>query len=391
MRLKLPHLAPILAAVERVDPVTPAVATTVTATQLQALPVSGRRWQEFLLDTPAAITSADSSQASFRGSQESAETTIDGVSTRLAFGVAAGSGSGSDSGSRASDPSGQGADQQGSMSQAWTGGRGLSVSEAAIHEVTTVAGNVETEGLRSAGGRTGIDTERGGDALHGQGFFFDRQNNWGARNPFTQWVTETSEFAPLAPFNTTALFPVFDNFQYSTPQNVSPESYTPPDHETVWGIGVGSRIRRDKLFWFGALDSYHRNDPGLAMVKHPYLETLSKCATPPCAPTITGLFAQPSDAQMQLLSAQLDLSSANPVAEGLTAYSQMLATLAGLLGAGSAHRRAVDGIRAHRLAGRRAPPLHPRRHRRRLERSGRRTGAGVRKLRKPQLWLQPGQ
>ena len=43
MRLKLPHPAPIFAAVERgderADPVTPAVASTVTATQLQALPV----------------------------------------------------------------------------------------------------------------------------------------------------------------------------------------------------------------------------------------------------------------------------------------------------------------------------------------------------------------
>ena len=73
----------------------------MTATQLQALPASGRRWQEFLLDTPAASASADSSQASFRGSQESAEITIDGANTRLAFGVAAGSGS------RDSDPTAQ--------------------------------------------------------------------------------------------------------------------------------------------------------------------------------------------------------------------------------------------------------------------------------------------
>src|SRR5208337_4254475 len=145
---------------------------------LQALPASGRRWQEFLLDTPVASASADSSQASFRATQETAEITIDGAGTRLAFGVAAGSASGE----RTSDPSGQGPEQQGSMSQAWSGGRGLNVSEAAIHEVTTVAGNVEAEGLRSAGGRTSIHTESGADALHGQSFLFDRQNTWGARN-----------------------------------------------------------------------------------------------------------------------------------------------------------------------------------------------------------------
>ncbi len=276
MRLKLPHLAPILAAVERNDPVTPAVASTVTATQLQALPVSGRRWQEFLLDTPAASTSADSSHISFRASQEPAEITIDGVSTRLAFGVAAGS----DSGLRASDQfggAGEGADQQSSTTQTWTGGRGLGVSEAAIREVTTAAGNVEAEGLRSAGGRTSISTESGGDTLHGQGFFFDRQNTWGAKNPFSTWVQNTG----------TTAAPVF-----------TPESYTPPDHETVWGFGMGGRIRRDKLFWFAALDSCHRNDPGLAMAKHPdeFFQLL-----------------EPTSPQIQLLSAQLSPQYGPPV------------------------------------------------------------------------------
>ena len=110
-------------------------------------------------------------------------------------------------------------------------------------------------------------------------------------------------------------FPVFDNFQYSNapPTLGSPESYTPPDHEIVWGIGAGSRIRRDKLFWFAALDSYHRNDPGLAMVKHPYLANADRMRNHlGCTPTTTGFFATPSDAQLQLLSAQLGLSSANP-------------------------------------------------------------------------------
>ena len=95
----------------------------------------------------------------------------------------------------------------------------------------------------------------------------------------------------------------------------TPESYTPPDRETTWGIGVGSRIRRNKLFWFAALDSYNRNDPGLATVKIP-----------------SEFFAQPTNDQMQVLSARLGLSNVNPVAEGLAAYSTMLETLDGLLG-----------------------------------------------------------
>ena len=100
----------------------------------------------------------------------------------------------------------------------------------------------------------------GANELHGQGFLFDRQNTWGARNPFTQWVKETTPATLTIPSGLHSPILVF-----------TPESYTPPDHETTWGIGVGSRIRRNKLFWFAALDGYQRNDPGLAMVKHPYL------------------------------------------------------------------------------------------------------------------------
>jgi hypothetical protein len=115
---------PVASAAQRPDPATAVAATTVTATQLESLPAGGRRWQEFLLDTPAASTGPDETQPSYRGSQESAEITIDGASTTLKFGAAAGSGSGSAS----QDPAGQGADQQSAMSHAWTGGRGNEVT-----------------------------------------------------------------------------------------------------------------------------------------------------------------------------------------------------------------------------------------------------------------------
>ncbi|MGA3069659.1 MAG: carboxypeptidase-like regulatory domain-containing protein [Terracidiphilus sp.] len=329
------------AAAQIVDPVTPVVTTTVSAAQLQALPVSGRRWQDFVLDAPTAATPAGgTSQTSLRGAgQEPVENTVDGASIRLAFGGSGGSGPGS-SGPGAN---GQGGSGQNGMGQAWAGGHGAAVAEAAIREVETAAGNVEAAGARAAGGRMNVQTERGENGLHGQGFVFDRQNTWGAQNPFTQWITETSEVAPLAPFNLTQ-FPVFDNFQYSSGQGGPPQSYTPPDHETVWGVGLGSQIRRDKLFWFAALDSYHRNDPGLSMVKHPYLlqsEPSNTCANPPCTET-TGFFAQPSDDQMQVLCTRLELiepgqtgqpkACTNALAQGLGAYSPMLEALAGLLG-----------------------------------------------------------
>jgi hypothetical protein len=320
------QLLPIIAAIARVDPVIPVLQTTVSATEVAALPAPGRNWQNFALDTPATSESANSSQPDYRGEdQDPAQITIDGAPTQLAFGAAADT--------EPSNPDSGTHGASNSMGQAWNGGRGLGISEAGVREVDTVAGNVEAEEARGTGGRIAVKTAHGENQAHGQAFLYDKQNTWGAQNPFTQWVTETSQFAPLAPYNA-ALFPVFDNFQYSSLQSGPPESYTPPDHAIAFGAGLGGHLRRDKLFWFAALDSYHRNNPGLAVVQHPYLADIpADCGTTSgCTPTPTGFFAAPSDAQLQLLSAQLGLSSANPEAEALPAYSQMLQTLGGLLG-----------------------------------------------------------
>jgi hypothetical protein len=178
---------------------------------------------------------------------------------------------------------------------------------------------VEAEGERAAGGRVDVETESGGAKLHGQGFLFARQNLWGARNPFSQWVTETTPAAGTD-------VPVFGNGPNGT------EPYTPQDREITWSLGAGGPLRRDKLSWFGAVDSFNRDNPGVSMLKHPYLvETVSGCTIGPCTKQ-TGFFAQPTNDQMQVLSARLGMSSLNPVAEGVTAYSTMLGSLAGLLG-----------------------------------------------------------
>ncbi len=250
--------------------------TTLTSAQLQALPLTGRNWESFVLDAPAAASPASGErQARLRGSEESAEVTVDGASIRVAFG-------------------GRGAGRM--------HGRGASLigpgaNEAAIRAVQTVSGDVEAAEDSSAGGHANVETRRGSTGLHGQGFVFSRNNLWGARNPFTQWVKET---APA----TLSATPAF-----------TAEPYTPSDREMTWGTGLGGTIRRNRLFWFAALDGYRRSDPGGSMVRHS-----------------DNFFAQPSNDQMQVLSARLGLSSTNPVAAGVAAYSTMLEKLAGLLG-----------------------------------------------------------
>lgn len=296
------------------DPVAPVVTTTLTGEQLQQMPLTGRHWQNFVLDTPTASTPAGSQQqASLRGvGQQPSALAVDGASKGLAFGGTSGSGTGN----YAQGGSSEGGATQSAMGQAWVGGHAPGLASAAIREVQAIAGNVESAASRSAGGRLSVESLHGSNGLHGQGFLSDRQNIWGARNPFSQWVQNTG----------TAAAPIF-----------TPEPYTPPDHETTWGLGVGSQILRNKLFWFGAVDHYQRNDPGLATVKHPYL-CASSSANGQCIPA--GFFAPPSSDQMLAICARLGLTAQGPpgtqpycpLAQVTAKYSETLESLAGLLG-----------------------------------------------------------
>ena len=252
-----------------IDLTTQTTSTTLTGEQLQALPVQGRHWENFALDAPATSATAEEVEpdSSRNTDRQTPSVSVDGASTRLAFG--------------------------GRMRGSSLIGPGT--NEAAIGQVRTSANGGATQDSNDARGE--LDTRRGSIGLHGQGFVFDRRNLWGAQNPFTQWVKETGPA-------TLATAPVFTALPY-----------TAPDSEIRWGVGVGSRIRRSRLFWFAALDGSERSNPGVAMVKHP-----------------DSFFAQPKNDEMQVLSARLGLSSVNPVAEGLAAYSGMLKTLTGLLG-----------------------------------------------------------
>ncbi len=262
---------------ERADRRQAPITDTGIAAELQALPVTGRNWQNFVLDAPAQGSEPEVQGNSLQGSRQGS-VEVDGSSIRLAFG-----------GAGAGRMNGHGASLI-----------GPGASEAAIREVQTQAGNLASPANHAGTGRINVETMRGSTGLHGQGSLFSRQNLWGAQNPFTQWVRET---APAS---------------LSTVPTFTPEPYTPGDRETTWGFGLGDQIHHSRIFWFAAVDSYQRNDPGVSMVKHP-----------------ENFFAQPSNDQMQVLSARLGLSSANPVAAGVAAYSSLLETLDGLLGPAS--------------------------------------------------------
>jgi hypothetical protein len=264
------------------------VTTMVSGNELESLPASGGRWEEFVIDAPAdaALSNGSSSSLNFAGPQ-SPSVSVDGVSLGLAFG----STSAASSGSPAQSSSGQGIAEPSGMGHTWSSGNAPAVSEAAVSQVRTEIGNVDDSSTR--GSRTKIETQSGGDTLHGQAFLFDRHHILGARNPSASWVQETMPAT------------------YSTVPTFTASPYSPADLELRWGFGIGSRIPRSKVFWFTSLDGYTRNNSAVASVRWP-----------------GKFFAQPSNDQVQLLGAQLGTNNTNALAK----YSQMLETLAGLLG-----------------------------------------------------------
>ena len=243
--------------------------------QLQALPLSGRNWENFVFDSsgPAESNADDGSQVTPTAGRTTV-VTVDGDTLRVAFGEVA-SGRSRVHGSSLMVPS----------------------SEDAIRDVQPQRARGYLATGQIAGDGANIVTERGTNRLHGQGFFFSRRDLWGARNPFTQWIRET---APA----TLVTVPTF-----------SAQPYSPPDRESIGGVGLGGAIRHDRIFWFASFDGSQRTDPGVSTVRHP-----------------DHFFAQPSNDQMQVLGARLGITSADPVSAGIAAYSRMLETLAGLLG-----------------------------------------------------------
>jgi outer membrane receptor protein involved in Fe transport len=198
-----------------VNTTTPEVASTINQQQINSLPINGGRWSSFALLTPGAVSnSAGFGLLSFRGTSELLNNnTVDGADNNQAY---------------FSEERGRTRIQ-------------YSTSEEAIQEFQVNTSNYSAEYGRSAGGVINTVTKSGTNQIHGQAFFRDRDNDWGALNQYTTLPVQD---------------PVTGKFS-----NVV---YAPTDWRKQWGFGVGGPLIKNRLFWFYAYDQSKRNFPGTA-------------------------------------------------------------------------------------------------------------------------------
>lgn len=196
------------------------ISTTLDQASIDNLPINGRRWSTFALLTPGVVNNADGfGLLSFRGiSFLLNNNTVDGADDNQAY-----------------------------FSEARGRTRiAYAISQAAVQEFQVNTSNYSAQYGRSAGGVINTVTKSGGNQLHGELFFYDRDNDLGgAVNPYTLLTVSAG------------------NGTY----NQVP--YKPTDWRKQWGFGIGGPLLRNKLFWFYSYDQNRRNFPGTGRVPDP--------------------------------------------------------------------------------------------------------------------------
>ena len=182
--------------------------TNINTTTIENLPVNARRWAWFALSTPGAVPDGGFGLVSFRGiSGLLNNNTVDGADNNQAFF----------------------SEERGRTRISY------SSSEASIQEFQINTSNYSAEYGRAAGGVVNAVTKSGTNQIHGQAFWYDRNSDWGAINPFQTHLVKG----------------------VATP-------FLPEDKRHQFGGGIGGAIIKDKLFWFFSADQQLRPFPAVA-------------------------------------------------------------------------------------------------------------------------------
>lgn len=200
-------------------------ASLVNQTAISELPINGRRWSNFAILTPGTTPDGNFGLISFRGiSGLLNNNTIDGGDNNQAFF----------------------SEERGRTRISY------SVSQSAIREFQVNTSNYSAEYGRAAGGVTNAVTKSGTNEFHGDFFYYQRNNKWGARNPLAFQSVLVGGVATPTPIK-------------------------PVDVRHQFGGTIGGPIIKDKLFFFFSYDEQRRNFPGLAIFSSPsYLSTVNR-------------------------------------------------------------------------------------------------------------------
>jgi hypothetical protein len=178
---------------------------------------------------------------------------------------------------------------------------GYSTAKASIQEFQVNTSNYSVEYGRSAGGVVNAVTKSGSNSLHGEAYFFDRDAEWGAKNPFTTHAVNIGTD--------------------SNPDFVS-EVFKPKDWRKQYGIGFGGPILKDKLFYFFAFDRFNRNFPITLAPSNPNLFYANPDSTLPAGTNCTSKTLSSVDAATCSLAVSLNKTSAANITPAQYAAAQ---------------------------------------------------------------------
>ncbi len=181
--------------------------------EIENIPINNRRWSSLALTTPGVTNDASGfGLLSFRAiSAVLNNVQIDGADDNQAF-----------------------FSEERGRTRA-----GYSTSQAMVREFQVNTGVYSAEFGRAVGGVINSVTKTGSNSLHGEAYFYRRDDQTSAFNPYTS----------LGQFNSAGQF-------FQVP-------FRPKDKRNQYGFEVGGPIVKDKLFFVYAFDVFDRQFPGV--------------------------------------------------------------------------------------------------------------------------------
>jgi hypothetical protein len=243
------------------------VSNVVSQTAMENLPVTGRRWDNFVLLSPGVTNDGNFGLVSYRGiSGLYNNNMVDGVDNNQAFF----------------------SDARGRNRIAY------SISETSIREFQVGVSNMSAEFGRSAGGTVNAVTKSGTNTFSGEGFYFLRDKAFQARNPKVILPDPTAK---------------------------------PDERRQQFGAAVGGPIRKDKVFFFGDYDQQVRNFPIFTTTSNTTFLT-GACAAPAanCSSTVAfytgliGLNPRSGDNKVGLAKVDVIFSTTNTLTLSINSH-----------------------------------------------------------------------